>query len=622
MDSGALSARYEHLRALGRGSFGEVSLARDRESGESVALKVLHTRDPWALEGFKNEARFLADEAHPAFVVPDEIVAGDGTLALVMPFVDGRPFTDVLAEAMAPSASGVVDDARARLLVARLVAAVGALHERGVLHLDLKPQNVLVTASDEVCILDFGLSRLRPDRGAVAAADVVGSPVFMAPEQLSLGDLTPATDLYAVGVMLFVAFTGRAPFDASLGPLASLLVPAPALGERRPDLAAPWPELCAGLLATEPAQRASAAEALAWLQVEPALPNASARPVFIGRERELARLRDVQLGVAGGLPAVALLGGAPGIGKTALARRFIAGAVELGALAVWGRCFAGEAIPFKALDAALDSICALVRALPDLAREVAADASYDALCRVFPVFGTLAGALGAGATAPEAAPTVADPARARALLRRVVQRLGADRPLLIVIDDAHWGDSDALDVLMALLEPPDAPRLMLLLTHRSDGPDAVEGAWTGSAFGAAFERRVRKGVGFELARIELSALGDDDARELTSRALGIAPGDARVASLVALGGGSPLLLSQLLADPTHAEGAGVDAASVIVRSLADFEEPIRRFVTFVALAGRPLPVAWIAEAAGVPVPSRRALRELCARRSCGRLRPA
>jgi len=604
--------RLTLLRTLGRGANGEVFLARDPESDEEVALKVLHSRDPWALEGFKNEARFLCDLSHPALVAPTELIAHDGGLALVMPFVDGRPFTTVLAEAAGPPEAGALAHApRVRALVSGLFEALAALHERGFVHLDLKPDNVLVTTQDEVLVLDFGLARLRD--AATAAGEMSGSALWMAPEQLMLDTLTPATDVFAAGLLVYAGLTGVAPWNIADGLMARAFQPPRDLATIRPAISADWSALLLGLLATEASARPEPSAIVRQL-APTASPSGAvvARPAvapsFQGRAAELAQLAGLLDRAFAGLSGLARVYGEPGMGKTAVVSRFAAQAALRGAFVIYGRCFAAESIPFKALDAALDQLATRARADLEVTTFIEASPDLPALARVFPIFGKF---LPTGPAHIEDAPAQVSMAartrdedlpRVRALLRALVRRLAEAQPIVLVIEDVHWGDSDAVDALMALVEPPDAPRVLVILTHREGE------VWSSSPFAVAFERRLQKGVPFQLATVEIARLSPEAAWALAARALGVDQ-TAAIAAAVATANGNALVLTRLLAEP---DATDLVLAGLVAKSLARFSPAVRRFVGFASLAGRPLPLALLARAAGVPVPARATLVDLAA----------
>ncbi len=211
---------YEVLREIGRGGMGVVYEARHRASGRTVALKVmLPTEEAGAEPQFVREASIAARLHHPAVVGVHEIGAYRGVLYFTMDLVEGTTL-DAWLRAENPSLTE-----RLRIFL-RICEAVGHAHERGVVHLDLKPQNILMGPKGEAYLTDFGLARrtdVRPvpadrrRRKATEEASVVGTPWYMSPEQISgrVEDLDARSDIFSLGIMLYKLLTGRVPFDGA-----------------------------------------------------------------------------------------------------------------------------------------------------------------------------------------------------------------------------------------------------------------------------------------------------------------------------------------------------------------------------------------------------------------------
>ena len=204
---------YVLIEELGRGDMGIVYKARDLSRNGLVALKMLQagtgaTEDD--LRRLKNEAQVAAWLDHPHIVPIFEVGQLDGRLYIGMKLIDGPSLERKLGEFAAdPKASA--------RLVKTLAEAVHYAHQRGTLHLDLNPHNVLIDESGEPHVIDFGLAkRVQADSDLIQNGAILGTPACMAPEQVSgqRGRVTTATDVYGLGAILYALMTGRAPFGA------------------------------------------------------------------------------------------------------------------------------------------------------------------------------------------------------------------------------------------------------------------------------------------------------------------------------------------------------------------------------------------------------------------------
>jgi len=197
---------YELLQEIGRGGMGVVYRARQRSLERDVAIKFIAEwcADSAGVARFLAEARAAARLIHPNIVPVHEVGSVEGLHYFSMPLIEGVSLAEQLAQqnTLAPSA--------AIALLLKLCEAMDYAHRLGLLHLDLKPANVMLRAGNEPLITDFGLARHMDERGGVDAQEVSGTPSFMAPEQILIKQyrLTPATDIYALGAVFYQCLTG------------------------------------------------------------------------------------------------------------------------------------------------------------------------------------------------------------------------------------------------------------------------------------------------------------------------------------------------------------------------------------------------------------------------------
>ena len=218
-----LDEKYSVEERLGAGGMGAVYRARHLSMDRPVAIKFLHQRfveDEAARIRFQTEARAAVKLRHAnAVSVTDFGQTAEGCVYIVMELLEGRTLREIL------SREAPIETARAISLMLQTSAAVAAAHEAGIIHRDLKPSNILVTQSADqpavVKVLDFGIATLAPDDDdddvstLANTNSVIGTPRYMSPEQYKGQELTPAADVYSLGVILYELLTGMVPFSGS-----------------------------------------------------------------------------------------------------------------------------------------------------------------------------------------------------------------------------------------------------------------------------------------------------------------------------------------------------------------------------------------------------------------------
>ncbi|MFD3333118.1 protein kinase [Streptomyces sp. NPDC058700] len=317
-----LAGRYRLAELLGQGGMGTVWRAHDEQLDRQVALKEVRLpddldasrREAW-VGRLEREARAAARLKHPGVItVHDRIAGDDGRPWIVMELVHGRSLDDLITE------DGPLPPARVARIGRQILDALRAVHATGVTHRDIKPANVLLEG-DRVVLTDFGIAAVEGEPGLTRSGALMGTPVYMSPEQVRGLPATPESDLWSLGATLFTAVEGRPPFSGSgsWGVFVAVATEEPAIAVRAGGLA----PVLTGLLRKDPAQRLTAEEAYDLL-AEPAGEAASSRPDPAPTSASTLRLGPAGADHGTGRPAP------PEPGPTRPARR---GTYVLGSLA-------------------------------------------------------------------------------------------------------------------------------------------------------------------------------------------------------------------------------------------------------------------------------------------------
>ncbi len=258
-----LANRYRVQRLLGRGGMGAVYLADDEVLGELVALKVISSA--WAAdqaamtERFKREAQAARRVSSPNVIrIHDLGEAPPRFLYLSMEYFPGRTMSQVITQ------RGMVPLADCKDYLCQVCDGLAAAHDVGVVHRDLKPANILIGERGAVKVIDFGLAKATAVEGLTATGALMGTPHYMAPEQIRGKNVDARADIYALGALAFHLIGGRPPFsgdNAIAVGFAHLTEPAPALASVRPDVPEALAKMVARALSKDPADRPSDARA-------------------------------------------------------------------------------------------------------------------------------------------------------------------------------------------------------------------------------------------------------------------------------------------------------------------------------------------------------------------------
>lgn len=272
-----LAGRYELLDTVATGGMAQVWRARDAVLGREVAVKVLHphlSTDRGFLLRFRREAVAAARLSHPSIVSIYDTVSENGTEAIVMELIQGRTLRDSLND------GGPLSEAEVAYLGTQIADALTEAHRAGVVHRDIKPSNIMLcpehehnTSRHRVLVTDFGIAKAGEDTDLTVTGTLLGTAKYLAPEQVTGDPVDPRSDLYALGVVLFEALTGKAPFQADTDvatALARLHQAPPHARSIRPNLSAELDSIIHRLMSRAPQSRyQSAVEVRAALSALP-----------------------------------------------------------------------------------------------------------------------------------------------------------------------------------------------------------------------------------------------------------------------------------------------------------------------------------------------------------------
>lgn len=535
-----INGRYRLSRQIGVGGMGVVYEAVDRLTGEHVALKRVSPGGSRAMRRgaqavdieiltlhLAREFQLLASLRHPNIIsvldygierLPED---GESRLYYTMELLhDSR--------SIITAAEGQPIGERVRLLV-ELFEALTYLHRRGILHCDLKPENVLVSESGTVKVVDFGLSSLRGQIENPTSGQIAGTLAYMSPELLRGGYATEASDLYAAGIIAFEALCGKYPYDNSSAsalvraildtepdftPLYFIDLPTPSgdQGQAAPSADADsiilseqptLPGIVRKLMAKQPQDRYPRAQAViadmaaAGLPIHPESQDVRESYLqaahFVGRQPELDRLRGALASVLDGKGSAWLIGGESGIGKSRLLNELRTYALISGAQVLTGQAVEGGGLLFQVWREPLRRL-ALTTPLTDLEAGVLKDLipDIDALLER-PV---------------RDAPALDGRGENQRLLRTILDVFRQQTaPTVLLLEDLHWA-RESLDALRTLLPLVQHQPLLIVGTYRLD------------------EHRHLPSTLPEMTAIRLERLSQDEIAQLSTSMLGdgVAPG--------------------------------------------------------------------------------------------------
>ena len=589
------AGRYHVRKFLGEGGKKRVFLAHDALLDRDVAFALIKTEglDDVGRERITREAQAMGRMGtHPHVVTIFEIGEEGGAPYVVTELLGGG---DV--EGMLEKAEGSVSLARALQVAKDVCDGLVFAHAQGIVHRDLKPGNVWLTADGVAKIGDFGLAVNLGRSRLTQHGLMVGTVAYMPPEQALGGEVSPQSDLYSLGAMLYELVTGKPPFQAD-DPTAVIsqhintppVAPSWNSDHCPPDLEALILQLLAKVPATRPA---SAKEVLAALErVDPEAKSAShsdsqanpldrlARGVFVGRERELERLRGAFDSAFAGRGSVVMLVGEPGIGKTRTTQELETYARLRGAQVYWGRANEqGGAPPFWPWLLAGRAYAA--QNAEELRRKEWEPYAVE-LQRIFNLR-TLFPAL------PEPPPADSEEGQFQlfdamsGFFRGVSERV----PLVIVLDDLHWADRATLQLLTHLARDLARSRILVMGTYRDTDLDRRH------PLSQALADMNREDL---FLRLPLRGLAEPDVRDYIERAAGVEPSRELVRRVFEETEGNPFFLSEvvnLMAQEGTLTATSVSDVAIpegvrqaLGRRLDRLSEETNALLTTLAVAGR------------------------------------
>ena len=470
----AFLGHYRVDSPLGRGGMGEVFRAFDTRLGRPVAVKLMASgrERSSAVQRFLREARAASALNHPNIVTIHDVgETDDGQHYIVQEFIEGRTLRSLLRDAMAPAT--VIDIGR------QVARALSAAHAEGIVHRDVKPENIMVRADGYVKVLDFGLARIDHSNVSeevtrasldTAVGTVIGTTFYLSPEGVQALVAGPPADVFALGIVLYELLAGRRPFMAStnVGVLAAILSEEPVpLSRVSAAIPVALDELVQRMLVKDPERRPTAAEVddvLAKLQGHDAPATGSAARVSntVGRRDERAALRRAFARAKDGHSAVVAVTGEPGIGKSSLTEDFLTELATGGERPIVARGRCSERL------AGSEAYLPILEALDHLLRR-GSGVSLDAVIKA--VAPTWYMQVASTSEHPSIAELRSDaPAASQERMKReigaLLQDLSRTRPLVVFLDDLHWADNSTIDVLNYVAGRFADMRVLVLVTYR------------------------------------------------------------------------------------------------------------------------------------------------------------
>jgi len=543
------SGRYQVKKLLGEGGKKKVYLAQDTLLDREVALALIKTEglDEASRSRIHREAQAMGRlGSHPQIVTVFDLGQEQEQLYMVTELMGGGDVEALIEKA--PDHSLPLEEPVS--IAIQVCRGLEFAHSRGIVHRDLKPGNVWLTSDGTAKIGDFGLA-VSLDRSRLTTEGMmVGTVAYMPPEQAMGGEVTPKSDLYSLGAMLYEMVTGRPPFlgDDAVAIIGQHINTPPVSPTwHNPRCPRPLEALILRLLAKDPSERpGSAADVVAALEaidigagVEESSTDSGdahaldglAGGVFVGRQREMGELKAALEDTLSGRGQMVMLVGEPGIGKSRTAQELATYAGLRKAQVLWGRCYEGEGAP--PYWPWVQAIRAYVRErdVDQLLLEMGAGAA-DIAEIVSDVRDRLPGLQ---------APAVLEPEQARFRLFDSIcaflTRASRTQPLVLVLDDLHWADQPSLLLLEFIARELSGARLLLVGTYRD--MEVSRGHRLSTTLGELNRERLFR-------RVLLRGLDQDDVGRFIELVSGVNPPKGMVEAVHRQTEGNPLFVTEVV----------------------------------------------------------------------------
>ncbi len=486
---------YRLDEKIGEGGMGEVFRAFDTRLNRPVAIKVMRGAregDEVAVQRFLREARAASALNHPNIVIIHEVgETPSGEHFIVQEFIVGHTLRSLISSPLPPAS--IVE------FGAQIAKALSAAHAAGIVHRDVKPENIMVRDDGYVKVLDFGLAHqteAHTDSAAelttrtnlyTAPGTLLGTPSYMSPEQAKGLPSGSPIDVFALGVVFYEMGTGRRPFVAAthLAVLNSIISEQPVpMGRLNPSVPRALDDLVQQMLEKDPARRPSAPEVerqLAAMQgisatAEVSPEQVSARASNVGREPERTQLRQAFTRVKAGRSLIIAVTGEPGIGKSSILQDFLTDLATRGerVTVAQGRCsesLAGAEAYLPVLEA-FDSLLhrTVGPSLDAVVRSVAPTWYVQVATRT--IEESMVGRLQESTPAPSQE-------RMKREFGALLQELTRTQPLVLVIEDLHWADVSTVDLLNYLAGRFADMRLLVVATYRPSDMELAKHSFVG-----------------------------------------------------------------------------------------------------------------------------------------------